>query len=108
MRRSGRTWCSPFKKTAGACHAAREDDYTGLAALDPNNADVVYISTDAEPVTGTPLVSTADGERHHELFRGTTRDFGATWSWEPITANSTMDNLRPLVPKWTDSRTAPV
>jgi hypothetical protein len=83
-----------------------EDDYTGLAALDPNDPDVVYISTDADPATGAPLVSRADGQRHRELFRGTTRDSGATWSWEPITANSTGDNLRPLVPRWKDPRTA--
>jgi hypothetical protein len=83
-----------------------EDDYTGLAALDPNDPDVVYISTDADPVTGKPLVSHADNLRHHELFRGKTRDGGTTWTWEPITANSTMDNLRPIVPRWKDSRTA--
>ncbi|PYO70576.1 MAG: hypothetical protein DMD64_16970, partial [Gemmatimonadetes bacterium] len=41
-----------------------------------------------------------------ELYRGTTGDFGATWQWEPITANSDADNLRPIVPKWTDPRTA--
>src|SRR5204862_317442 len=105
-RWDGSAWRVHEIAYAGTRLYSGEDDYTGLAALDPNNPDVVYISTDAEPVTGTPLVSTADGERHHELFRGTTRDFGATWSWEPITANSTMDNLRPLVPKWTDSRTA--
>ena len=105
-RWDGSAWRVHEIAYAGTRLYAGEDDYTGLAALDPNNPDVVYISTDAEPVTGTPLVSTADGERHHELFRGTTRDFGATWSWEPITANSTMDNLRPLVPRWKDRRTA--
>lgn len=91
---------------AGTRLYAGEDDYTGLAALDPNNPDVVYISTDAEPVTGKPLVSAADGQRHHELFRGTTGDGGATWKWEPITANSDLDNLRPVVPRWKDRRTA--
>ena len=91
---------------AGTRLYAGEDDYTGLAALDPHNPDVIYISTDADPVTGKPLVSVADGQRHHELFRGTTRDFGATWQWEAITANSDVDNLRPIVPRWTDPRTA--
>jgi hypothetical protein len=83
-----------------------EDDYTGLAALDPNDPNVIYISTDANPVTGAPLVSRADGQRHREIFRGATRDSGATWTWEPITTNSTVDNLRPIVPKWKDQRTA--
>jgi hypothetical protein len=83
-----------------------EDDYTGLAALDPHHPDIIYISTDAEPRTGAPLISSADGRRHREIFKGTTRDGGATWGWEPITANSTADNLRPIVPKWQDPRTA--
>jgi hypothetical protein len=83
-----------------------EDDYTGLAAVDPQNPYVVYISTDAHPTTGAPLVSRADGQRHRELYRGETRDSGVTWTWEPITANSAADNLRPIVPKWADPRTA--
>jgi hypothetical protein len=91
---------------AGTRLYAGEDDYTGLVALDPNDPGVVYISTDADPLTGTPLVSTADRKRHHELFRGTTLDSGKTWRWEAITANSTVDNLRPIVPKWNDKRTA--
>jgi hypothetical protein len=83
-----------------------EDDYTGLVALDPRDPATVFISTDADPATGAPLISSADGQRHYEIFRGVTADGGATWRWEPITANSTVENLRPLVPKWADARTA--
>ena len=105
-RWDGSAWRVHEIAYAGTRLYAGEDDYTGLASLDPNDPDVVYISTDADPVTGTALVSRADDRRHHELFRGTTRDSGATWRWEPITANSTMDNLRPVVPRWKDRRTA--
>jgi hypothetical protein len=105
-RWDGSAWQVHEIAYAGTRLYAGEDDYTGLAALDPNDPDVVYISTNADPVTGSPLVSAADQRRHHELFRGTTRDAGKTWKWEPITANSTIDNLRPIVPKWSDSRTA--
>jgi hypothetical protein len=83
-----------------------EDDYTGLVALDPKDPGVVYIATDADPVRSTPLVSAADGARHHELFRGTSDDGGRTWRWAPITSDSPVDNLRPIVPKWDDRRTA--
>jgi hypothetical protein len=80
-----------------------EDDYTGLGSIDPKHPDIVYISTDANPSTGAPLISKANFRRHHELFRGVTTDSGATWNWVPITRNSTTDNLRPLVPSWNDS-----
>ena len=105
-RWDGSAWRVHEIAYAGTRLYAGEDDYTGLASLDPNDPDVVYISTDADPATGAPLVSHADGRRHHELFRGSTRDSGATWRWEPITANSTVDNLRPIVPRWKDARTA--
>ena len=32
---------------------------------------------------------------------GKTADFGATWTWAPLTQNSPCDNLRPIVPEWT-------
>jgi hypothetical protein len=83
-----------------------EDDYSGLATLDPRDTRVVYISTNADPVDGAPLFSLSDGVRHYELFRGVTADGGASWDWEPLTMNSTDDNLRPLVPRWDDERTA--
>jgi hypothetical protein len=82
-----------------------EADYTGLTALDRQHPGVVYLSTNADPVSGTPLVSAADNRRHHELFRGTSGDGGKTWQWQPLTANSSMDNLRPIVPAGNDPRT---
>lgn len=83
-----------------------EDDYTGLAAIDPQDPAQVYISTDAHPVTGTPLISRADGKRHRELFHGRTSDGGATWQWTALTEDSVDDNLRPIVPIWRDPRVA--
>jgi hypothetical protein len=105
-RFDGAHWSTHEAAHAGKRLYPGEDDYTGLAALDPHDPDVLYISTDAHPVTGKPLVSAADGKRHYELFRGVTADDGAHWTWTPITANSTVDNLRPIVPKWVGSRTA--
>jgi hypothetical protein len=77
-----------------------------LGALDPNNPDIVYISSDADPLSGSPLVSQADRRRHYELFRGTRQQQSGKWTWTPITRNSTYDNLRPVIPKWNDPRTA--
>jgi hypothetical protein len=105
-RWDGSAWQTHEIAYAGTRLYPGEDDYTGLAAIDPQNTNIIYVSTDADPVTGKPLISSADHKRHHELFRGETTDRGATWTWTPITANSTTDNLRPIVPKWNSARTA--
>jgi hypothetical protein len=67
-------------------------------ALVPGDPTRIFISTDADPATGAPLLSAADGQRHWEVFRGVTAD-GRTWRWQPLTRNSTQDNLRPIVPR---------
>lgn len=77
----------------------REDDYTGLVALDPNNPDVLYMSSDIDPRDD----SSTD---HYEIYKGATDDAGATWDWQAITENSTVDNMRPIVPDWDDENTA--
>lgn len=83
---------------AGTRIYAGEDDYTGLICLAPWALNTVYFSTNADPKTGKPLVSGADGKRHWELFKATTRDGGATWGFEEVTKDSTQDNIRPNAP----------
>lgn len=104
-RWTGERWVQQEIAYAGTRLYPGEDDYTGLGAIDPQNIAVVYISTDADPVTGAPLISAADGRRHHEIFRGESAPSGTKWRWTAITSNSPTDNLRPIVPIWQDSRT---
>jgi len=105
-RWNGSQWIDHEIAYAGQNLYADELDYTGLVTVDPNDPNTVYISTNADPVAGTPLISSADGLRHWEVFRGFTNDGGATWSWTPVTENSTVDNLRPTVPIWDSQHTA--
>ena len=77
-----------------------EGDYTGLASVDASNPDVVFISTSANPITGTPLISSVSGKQQQEIYMGKTKDFGKIWDWVALTKNSDTDNLRPIVPKW--------
>jgi hypothetical protein len=102
-RWSGTTWIVNEIARAGSRLYAGEDDYTGLAALDPQNANEMVISTNADPVSGLPLISAADGRRHWELFRGESRDEGRTFTWTPLTRDSTADNLRPIIPIWPEA-----
>ena len=104
-RWNGTAWHEEEIAYAGRRLYPTEDDYTGLGALDPADPDTVYISTDADPSRGTPLLSHGDGRRHYELFRGR-RGAAGKWTWTPITRNSTDDNLRPIIPTWHDPRLA--
>ena len=99
----GSAWREHEIAYAGTRLYAGEDDYTGNLCLDPDRLDTVYISTNADPQSGRPLMSAADGLRHYEIFRGTTTDGGQSWTWQAITKNSTQDNLRPFGPNGTPS-----
>ena len=69
-RWDGTAWRDRPLAYAGTRLYSGEDDYTGLAVLDPTDPSVIYISTNANPTTGAALTSTADGKRHWEIFRG--------------------------------------
>ncbi len=95
-RWDGATWQRQEIAFAGRALYAVESHYTGLVALDPTDGNRVVISTDVDPVTGAPLVSGTDGRRHYELFDGRRQPNG-TYAWSPLTANSTQDNIRPVI-----------
>jgi hypothetical protein len=101
----GTGWHVTFMAHAGSELYESEGDYTGLVALDPHNACRVFISTDVDPVTAKPLISSIDGKRHYEIFEGRTSDNGTTWSWRALTANSEVNNIRPIVPNWKSAHT---
>jgi hypothetical protein len=98
-RWTGKAWDDREIAFAGSRLYPGEDDYTGGVALVPGDPTRVFVSTDADPATGAPLVSAADGKRHWEIFRGETRDEGRSWRWQAVTRDSTADNLRPVVPR---------
>lgn len=101
FRFDGTTWKSTHLARAGTKLYSSEQDYTGLGALDPDNPQVIYISTPYDPRTDQGEFT---GKK--EIWKGVTCDNGATFDWEPVTANSEMDNLRPIVPKWDTSHAA--
>ncbi|MEZ5169730.1 MAG: FG-GAP-like repeat-containing protein [Acidimicrobiia bacterium] len=95
-RWNGTSWSAHEIAYAGSALYEPEIDYTGLVSLDPEEPDLAVISTDVDPATGTPLVSGTDGLRHHELFAGRVGNDGAV-AWLPLTADSTADNIRPVL-----------
>lgn len=100
-RFNGSTWKLTYLARAGVKLYSSEQDYTGLGALDPDNPQVIYISTSYDPRTDSGVF---DGKK--EIWKGVTCDNGATFNWVQITANSAMDNIRPVVPKWDQAHRA--
>jgi hypothetical protein len=104
-RWNGTKWTDHEIAYAGHKLYPGEDDYTGNIALDPHNPNEVYISTNADPLTGKPLISKADNQRHWELYRGVSED-GVKFAWTPLTHDSKADNIRPIVPIWPGNQIA--
>jgi hypothetical protein len=100
MRFDGQTWKSTYLVKAGKKLYDSEQDYTGLGAVHPNDPHTIYISTTTDPRDDTTAFP------KHEIWRGTTCDDGATFTWTPITQNSAQDQLRPVVPYWEGGKTA--
>ncbi len=98
-RFDGANWRVNEMAKAGAFLYSAESDYTGLASIDPSNPNVVYMSSTIDPRDGT-------GTDKYELYKGFTSDFGESWTWGAITENSTIDNIRPVVPEWNGQNTA--
>ena len=93
----GGTWQVRQLARAGHGLLPHENDYTGLVAIDPYDLDSLYVSTPIDPRDGATL-------EHHEIFHARTADAGTTWSWTPLTKDSTGDNLRPVVAPGDPSR----
>jgi len=100
FRFDGTAWKGTYLVKAGPKLYSTEEDYTGAGALHPDDPHTIFISSTYDPrddTTQTPK---------REIYQGTTCDNGATWQWTPITQSSTVDNIRPIVPKWDSKHTA--
>jgi hypothetical protein len=100
-RWTGSTWQRRFIAQGGRGLYAAEDDYGGGMSIDPADPRVIYLSSNAAnpfdlaSIDQVPLAT----DSRYEIWRGFTADGGLTFSWQPITSNSTDDNLRPIVPE---------
>jgi hypothetical protein len=100
LRFDGSQWHSTYLVKGGTKLYADEQDYTGLSAIHPNDPYTIYVSTMYDPRDDTTMSS------KREIWRGTTCDEGQTFTWTPITQNSSEDNIRPIVPYWPGGKTA--
>lgn len=89
LRPGSGQWEVAHLAEAGPQLFPHEEDYTGLATLDPEDPDSLWISTVVDPRSGASLA-------HHEIFHGHTADDGTSWTWTPVTEDSAVDNMRPI------------
>lgn len=96
-RWTGTAWEKRFIAQAGRPLYARERDYGGGITVDPQDPNVVYLSSNAlrpfdlSDIDEVPLNPGA----RYELYRGETTDGGRSFRWTELTPNATEDNLRP-------------
>lgn len=100
-RFNGTKWSVHYIGKAGTFFYGNEHDYVGLGSVNPDDPNRIYLSTAYNPGDDNAKPSSK-----REIWRGTTTDQGATWEWEPVTANSSRDNFRPIVPKWKPGKEA--
>ena len=92
-RYDGKKWAYHEVAKMGRRLFRSEQDYTGLGALVPGDPNTIYISTPIHPGTQAETP-------HHEIYKGVTNNGGQHWDWVAITQESSVDNLRPIVPQW--------
>ena len=98
-RFDGHAWRSEELAPMGEGLNPHQEDYTGLATVDPRDGLTVYVSTPFDPRDGARLPC-------HEIFRARRPKHDAPWSWSAVTSGSSRNNLRPqLVERAPDRRT---
>jgi hypothetical protein len=107
-RFDGTNWSANYLCQAGTKLYSSEADYIGLGSLHPNDPNTIFISTKFDPRAVQPGLPDTNQpySTFHEIWKGTTTNHGANFSWIPITQNSLRDNLRPIVPSWDENDTA--
>jgi autotransporter-associated beta strand protein len=96
---TGTTWQKQFIAQAGRPLYDGQPDYGGGICIDPLNTGTIYISTDAANPFDLTTTTNVPLGANYQIWEGVTTNGGSTFSWQPITGSSTVDNLRPYIPR---------
>jgi hypothetical protein len=104
-RWTGTGWQKRFIAQAGRALYSVESDYGGGICVDPENPNVIYLSSNAQyPFDLTTTTNFASATNvplaaRYEIYKGVTTNGGLSFTWSATTTNSTMDNCRPYIPR---------
>jgi autotransporter-associated beta strand protein len=98
-RWTGTNWQKRFIAQAGRPLYNGQPDYGGGMCIDPQDPNTIYISTDAANPFDLSTTTSVPLGVNYQIWKGVTADGGLTFSWQPITGSSTVDNLRPYIPR---------
>ena len=89
-----KTWKRYEVGYAGPHLYVPENHYAGGICIDPDNLNVIYLSSKLDPATGQ-----SNGTDHYQIYRGVTKNNGKKWRFEQLTFDQERDHLRPTVPR---------
>jgi autotransporter-associated beta strand protein len=98
-RWTGTSWQKRFIAQAGRPLYNGQPDYGGGICVDPQNPNTIYISTDAANPFDLTTTTNVPLGANYQIWKGVTTDGGLTFSWLTVTGNSSLDNLRPYIPR---------
>jgi hypothetical protein len=98
-RWTGTNWQKRFIAQGGRPLYDGQPNYGGGMCLDPADPNTVYISTDAVNPFDLTTTTQVPLAAHFEIWKGETTDGGLTFNWQAVTAGSSVDNLRPYIPR---------
>ncbi|MEM6831069.1 MAG: BNR-4 repeat-containing protein [Bacteroidota bacterium] len=90
---TGSSWNDREIAYGGPGLYSREDSYSGLMALDPDDPTKLFISTQVNPTTGKM------NAQKHEIYMGqiADSDHTETIKWQQVTKGSVYKNIRPVM-----------
>lgn len=89
-----RKWQEQEIAFAGPHLYVPENHYAGGICIDPEDINIVYLSSKLDPLTSQP-----NGTGKFQIYKAVTENKGKTWEFEQLTYDLQNDNLRPVVPR---------
>ncbi|MDQ8184218.1 hypothetical protein [Pelagicoccus sp. SDUM812002] len=83
-------WIQSQVAFAGTHLYSREEHYAGGIAIDPQDTDTLYLSSEVDPQSGQPNLT-----GRYQIFHATRSQ--VSWNFLQLTFDASQDNIRPVI-----------